>query len=247
MFVFAVESYKTSFQISSKHSIEYVIESQGKGISISPKSYEALFNYSLLCLKGKVGKHGVSDAKIMLHALIKRGFIEAYPHLGWQSYLDEDYKRAYKYLTHKKTPQNVFTYHKLGFLYLEGKACAVDKEAAINNFEKSAELDDVDSMFQLGKLYHAAEEEFQDDKLAQMYLHKAVSMGNVGAVMYLDEHYLKIRETFLDVTENILATLTKDGEQAKKVPYRAPVKQKNNELCSCGSGEKYKRCHGARR
>ena len=245
MFVFAVESYKTSFQFSSKHSIDDVIESQGKGISISPKSYEALFNYSLLCLKGKVEKHNANDAKIMLRALIKRGFTEAYPYLGWQSYIDEEYRSAYKYLNHKKAPQNVFTYHKLGFIHLEGKACSVDTEAAINNFEKAAELGDADSMFQLGKLYHCSELVDKDDGLAQMYLHKAVSMGNVDAVMYLDEHYLKIREKLIDDMEGFLDRLTQECQPERKVPYRAPVKQKSNDLCSCGSGDKYKKCHGA--
>jgi hypothetical protein len=243
MFVFAIESYSNSFQFSSKCSIASVVEYQGKGISISPESYKALFNYSLLCLKGKVEKHGAIDAKIILRALIRRGFSEAYAYLGWQSYIDKDYKSAYKYLTHKQAKSSAFKFNKLGILHSEGKACSINLDVAINYFEKASELDDVDSMFQLGKLYHSSAE-FKDDKLAQEFLHKSIARGSSDAVIYFDDHYFKFRETFLDVTENFLATLTKAFEPEKKLPYRAPVKQKSNDLCLCGSGEKYKRCHG---
>lgn len=59
---------------------------------------------------------------------------------------------------------------------------------------------------------------------------------NNDVAIYFDGHYLKFRETFLDVTEKILATLTKECEQAKQVPRRAADKEERNNPCSCGSG-----------
>lgn len=35
-----------------------------------------------------------------------------------------------------------------------------------------------------------------------------------------------------------------DLEETKNVPYRAPKKIGRNEPCPCGSGKKYKDCHG---
>lgn len=68
--------------------------------------------------------------------------------------------------------------------------------------------------------------------------------GNKDAVIYFDGHYLKFRETFLDVAEKILSTLTKECEQVKQVPRRAADKEERNNSCSCGSRKKYKGCHG---
>lgn len=247
MFVFSAESYKNAFQLCSGKTIDDVISYQREKISIHPDSYGSLFNYALLCLKGKVFEHSSIEAKIILRALITREYTDAYSYLGWQSYIDEDFKSAHKYLTHKKATKNIFTFHKLGVLYTEGKACSVDINAAINYFEKAADLGDADSMFELGKLYHSTREGLQDDERAQTYLAKAVSMGNVDAAIYFDDHYLKLRKTFIDVTEMILANLTKEYQKTKEIPYKTVNKEGRNDLCSCGSGKKYKRCHGVER
>jgi hypothetical protein len=244
MFVFAAESYKTSFQLSSKWSIRSVIGSQRKGISISPESCDALFNYSLLCLKGKVDNQGAVEAKLILRALIKRGFTDAYSYLGWQSYIDEDYKSAYKYLNHKKVTNNVYTFHKLGLLYSEGKACPVNIDFAIDYFQRASELGDTESMFELGKLYHKATEADNNDILAQEYLGKAVVRGHVDAVMYLDDNYLKLQDSFNKMVEETVVMLDKAAQQAINTPIKAISKQGRNELCSCDSGEKYKKCCG---
>jgi len=244
MFTLAVESFKNAFNFAAKLDVDSVVNSQGKGISISPESYQSLFNYSLLCFKRKVDKHDVSATKVILRALIKRGYTEAYAYLGWYSYLDKDYKSALKYLTHKKVNQDVFTFHKLGLLYSEGKSCSINLTKAIDYFVKAAELGDVDSMFQLGKLYHSDEGEIQDDAIAQSYLQQAVASRSVDAMVYLDENYLKIREKLVDDLELVCDELAKVAEQEKKVPYRAVSKERRNALCGCGSGKKYKICCG---
>ncbi len=43
--------------------------------------------------------------------------------------------------------------------------------------------------------------------------------------------------------QRVMHTNTEDGEPRK--PVRASAKVGRNELCPCGSGKKYKRCHGA--
>ncbi len=242
MFVFAAESYKTSFQLCSKRSMRSVIDTQGKDISISPESCEALFNYSLLCLKGKVNNQGAVEAKVILRALIKRGVKDAYSYLGWQSYIDEDYKSAFKYLNHKKVNQNVYTLHKLGILYYEGKACPVNIDTAIDYFQRASKLGGTESMFQLGKLYHKATELENNDVLAQEYLRKAVVRGHAGAVVYFDDNYLKLQDSFNKIVEETVAMLDKAVQQAKKLPIKTISKQGRNEDCSCDSGKKYKNC-----
>jgi TPR repeat protein len=244
MFLFAAESYKTSFHLCSKKSISSIIQAQGKNTSIPPGSYDALFNYSLLCLKGKVNNQGAVEAKLILRALIKRGFTDAYSYLGWQNYIDEDYKSAYKYLNNKKITKNVYTFHKLGILYSEGKACPVNIDTAIDYFQRASELGDTESMFELGKLYHKATEVDNNDALSQEYLGKAVVRGHVDAVIYLDDHYLKLQDSFNKIVEETIVMLDKAVLQAKKLPIKTISKQGRNELCSCDSGIKNKNCCG---
>jgi len=244
MFIFSAESYKTSFEICSKWSIRSVIDSKGKGISISPDSCVALFNYSILCLKGKVVNEGAVEAKIILRALIKRGFTEAYSYLGWQSYIDEDYKNAYKYLNHKKATQNSYTLHRLGILYSEGKACPIDINKAIDYFKRGTEHGDTESMFELGKLYHKNTGLNNYDALGKEYLLKSVARGHSGALIYLDDNYYKFRDSFIKAAEKTLDTLSKSVQNVKKTPVQVMSKQGRNDDCLCGSGEKYKNCCG---
>ncbi|WP_441004026.1 DUF4145 domain-containing protein [Pseudocolwellia agarivorans] len=245
MFSFALENFRIAFKFAAKMDIYSVVRCQGQGISISPGSYQSLFQYSLLCLKGKGDKHGITEAKVILRALIKRGYNAAYAYLGWAYYRDKDYRNAYKYLSHRKVVQDVFTFHKLGVLYSEGEACSINMNKAIDYYSKAAELDDADSMFQLGKLYRSARGEWQSDELAKMYLYKAVSMGHLDAAIYLDDHFFKIREKLLGDMDEALNLLTKESQQQKKTPIRTVAKESRNALCSCGSGVKYKLCCGA--
>lgn len=242
MFVFAAESYKTSFQLRAGKSIQSVINSERKGTSISPESYDALFSYALLCIKGKVEGQGTVEAKVILRALIKRGVTDAYSYLGWQSYIDKDYKNALKYLTHKKATQNVYTFHKLGILYSEGKACPVNISMAIDYFQRASELGDAESMFSLGKLYHRATDFDKNNTLAQEYLGKAIVRGNIDAITYFGDNFLKLRDSFNKIVEKTAVMLDEVVQQTKNPPYKAKSKQRRNENCSCGSGIKYKNC-----
>lgn len=241
-FVFAAECYKSAFQLCSGKHVDSI--TQAKGISIAPDSYESLFCYALLCLKGEIGNKGKTDAQIMLHALVNRGYIDAYAYLGWSYYLDKDYKKAHKYLTHNKVSLNIFTYHKLGVLYSEGKASSINIDAAIDNFLKAAELGCSKSMFELGKLYHQGEVVDKNDLLAQTYLQKSIIGGNEDAIVYLDDNYLKIKEIILKAAEQISGSLDKEIHQVKQAPYIAAIKIGRNDRCPCGSGSKYKKCCG---
>ena len=243
-FVFAAECYKRAFQFCSGKHVDSIIQTKGKGISISSESYESLFCYALLCLKGKIGNKGKTDAQIMLHALVNRGYRDAYAYLGWSYYLDKDYKKAHKYLTHNKINLNIFTYHKLGVLYSEGKASSINIDAAIDNFHKAAELGCSKSMLELGKLYHQGEVVDKNDLLAQTYLQKSIIGGNKDAIVYLDDNYLKIKEIILKAAEQISGALDKEIHQVKQVPYIAAIKIGRNDRCPCGSGSKYKNCCG---
>ena len=111
-------------------------------------------------------------------------------------------------------------------------------------FQKAAELGDANSMFELGKLYHRAEVVNKDDVLAQAYLQQAIIRGNNAAVIYFDDNYFKLKDRFLNALEKLSETLDKEYQKAKLVPYITPNKERRNDLCACGSGEKYKKCHG---
>jgi len=243
-FIFAAECYKMSFLLCTGKSITSVIESKGKGISISHDGHPPLFGYALLCLKGRVEKIDVNDARIILHALISRSFTEAYSHLGWSYYQGGEYKQAFKFLTHRKTNQNVFTFHKLGVLFSEGKACEINIDAAIDYFNKASDLGCVESMLALGKLYHKGNLVNKNDAHAQVYLQMAVARGNIEASIYLGHNYLKVTDTVLNIAEFFLETLKQKIPKTKPVPFITTTKVGRNEPCICGSEKKYKNCCG---
>lgn len=243
-FVFAAECYKSAFQFCSGKGVDSIIETEGKGISITSASYESLFSYALLCLNGKVETNSKTDAQIILHALINRGFIDAYSYLGWSYYLNGDYKKAHKYLTHSKINLNVFTFHKLGVLYLEGRACSINITLGIDCLNKAADLGCANSMFELGRLYQKGELVKQDDVLAQEYLQKSIVRGSREAIDFFDDNYLKIRSSVLNIAEQIQSMLNQKTVQVIKTPCTALIKTGRNESCPCGSGFKYKKCCG---
>ena len=243
-FVFAAECYKRAFQFCSGKHVDSIIQTKGKGISITPDSYDSLFCYALLCLKGKIENKSKINAQVMLNTLVNRGYADAYAYLGWSYYLDENYKKACKYLTHKKANHNAFALHKLGVLFSEGKACPVNIDATIDYFYKAAELGCPESMLELGKLYHQGEVVDKNDLLAQAYLQKSIIGGNEDAVIYFDDNYLKMKDIILKATEQISGALDKEIQQVKQTPYIAVTKIGRNELCSCKSGKKYKMCCG---
>ena len=81
----------------------------------------------------------------------------------------------------------------------------------------------------------------KDDELAQNYLCQAIATGNLDAALYLDEKYLKIRELFSGLLDEI------KGDKVKVEPQKPCIKTTKlgrNEPCSCGSNLKYKNCCG---
>ncbi|WP_239022745.1 DUF4145 domain-containing protein [Pseudoalteromonas distincta] len=241
MYSFAAESYKSAFQLCSKKTITDVISTDDKQISIAQQSHQILFKYALLCLNNKVDNLHITEVTILLNALAKRGFYAAYAYLGWCHYLSEDYKKAHKYLTHKRAEHTVFLYQRLGVLYSSGKASLINGDKAVESFKKAVGLGCNKSMFELGKIYYKGELVKKDDELAQNYLCQAIATGNLDAVLYLDEKYLKIRELFSGLLEEI------KGDKVKVEPQKPCIKTTKlgrNEPCSCGSNLKYKNCCG---
>lgn len=241
MYSFAAESYKSAFQLCSKKTITDVISTDDKQISIAQQSHQILFKYALLCLNNKVDNLHITEVTILLNALAKRGFYAAYAYLGWCHYLGEDYKKAHKYLNHKKAEHTVFLYQRLGVLYSSGKASSINGDKAVESFKKAVGLGCNKSMFELGKIYYKGELVKKDDELAQNYLCQAIATGNLDAVLYLDEKYLKIRELFSGLLGEI------KGDKVKVEPQKPCIKTTKlgrNEPCSCGSNLKYKNCCG---
>ena len=241
MYSFAAESYKSAFQLCSKKTITDIISADDKQISIAQQSHQILFKYALLCFNNKVDDLHITEVTILLNALAKRGFYAAYAYLGWCYYLSEDYKKAHKYLTHKKAENTVFLFQKLGVLYSSGKASPINGDKAVGSYKKAVKLGCNKSMFELGKIYYKGELVQKDDELAQNYLCQAIATGNLGAVLYLDEKYLKIRELFSGLLDEIKGAKVKIGPQKC---CTKTTKLGRNEPCLCGSNLKYKNCCG---
>ncbi|MDC2891027.1 DUF4145 domain-containing protein [Psychrosphaera algicola] len=241
MHSFAAESYKSAFQLCSKKTVTDVINSGDKQITIAQASHQILFKYALLCFNNKVDNLHITEITILLNALAKRGFYAAYAYLGWCHYLTEDYKKAHKYLTHKKAENTVFLFQKLGVLYSSGKACPINSNKAVESFQEAVLLGCNQSMFELGKLYHRGELVNKDDELAQNYLYHAIANGNLDAASFLDEKYLKLRKLFSGLLDQIKSDKVKIGAQKS---CAKTAKLGRNEPCFCHSNLKYKNCCG---
>jgi len=190
-FKFAIEYYESAIKKSSGNHIDFILRNKHRKITINPKSFDCLFCYALLCLKGKVKNKSSIDAQVIFQALLKRGYKNVHAYLGWSCYLNRNYTQAKKYLTHKKVNKNAFAMNKLGLLFLEGKACKVEMKNTLNYFNKAVDLGCDESMLKLGELYHQGAYVKKNDTLAKKYLLQSIEQGNVDAVIYLGKYYLE--------------------------------------------------------
>ena len=63
-----------------------------------------------------------------------------------------------------------------------------------------------------------------------------------------EEHspqYTEQREELVDPNQAAAAARdTREGSQQRRMPYHAEKKPRPNDPCPCGSGKKFKNCHG---
>ncbi|MBQ9531610.1 MAG: SEL1-like repeat protein [Eubacterium sp.] len=77
--------------------------------------------------------------------------------------------------------------YKIGMMYLQGNGCEPDKAEAVNWLTKSADGNDKNAMYQLGKIF-LIDENYEK---AENYLLKAVNSGNADAEYTLGRFYLE--------------------------------------------------------
>ncbi len=98
------------------------------------------------------------------------------------------------------------------------------------------------------------EEEEEDEQGAEELAEAEAERAEAQAKAELEERQRKAQQNVLDLTRNIqrkkdneLAKLQMNGDGSKSDASQAKSAPKvgRNELCPCGSGKKYKKCHGA--
>jgi TPR repeat protein len=148
----------------------------------------------------------------------------------WQRAVDLGYLKGHFYL---------------GTCYLAGGVRGPDYEQVVRHWDAGAEGDDSDCLYALGRLYFDDGHIPKDAAKAKEYFTRAASLGHRGARaykrMFVDGGVEAVQSDMLDFANQLKSQVEALKPKPIKV-QRHPV----NELCSCGSGKKYKKCHGRR-
>lgn len=99
----------------------------------------------------------------------------------------EWYKQAYEgFLKIEKSMADDKLYYRLGQMNMNGIGTDVDYEKAKQYYEKAAELENVDALYGLGRLYLKKDYEFRDREKAIEYLTQAAEQGHEYAQKLLE-------------------------------------------------------------
>lgn len=99
----------------------------------------------------------------------------------------EWYKQAYEgFLKIEETMSDEKIYYRLGQMNMNGIGTQVDYEKAKQYYEKAAELENIDALYGLGRLYLEKDYEFRDRETAIAYLTQAAEQGHEYAEKLLE-------------------------------------------------------------
>jgi TPR repeat protein len=207
---------------------------------------DARYRYGLAVWEGIVDADKKQEGFEILRAAADRGHGEACLYFG--AALSEDpasTKQAVTYWQRAVDLGYLKGHFYLGACHLAGGALGPDYAQVVLHWDAGAEGDDPDCLYALGRLYFDDGHIPKDAAKAKDYFTRAASLGHRGARaykrMFVDGGVEAVQGAMLDFANQWKAQIEALKPKPIKV-QRHPV----NELCSCGSGKKYKKCHGRR-
>jgi hypothetical protein len=241
----ALSHFKASYELSVNTGLAILTEKEKNDRYLKLCDLKPLYEYASLKYETEIGENSNSEGVTILQVAADRGFGPAEADIAIYLYDEVENYLLAKDFADKAVRQNIPDGHRLLFYYFsEGKAIEPNIEIALDHIFKAISSGSTQAMFDLGLAYRESESIEQDIELSKKYLLMAIEKGHQKAFLYHELHFNNLAEKmasqFKCVGEQMLSAL----ESQKQVPIRSQ-KKRPNDKCSCGSGLKYKKCHGS--
>ena len=201
---------------------------------------ESLFKYGDLAINGSAGTDRLKKALGRIKAVADREYGSAESLYGTILYETNGCSdEALSYLERGAKKDGTLALRTLHLIYSSGEL--EDHKRAIEYLNRAVQLECPDSIAMLGEVYHRGTILKKDDVKAKEYLLKSIEMGSSYGKKYYIVYFSDLRET---VHEGFKYLGDESERMMKKKPIRQERKIGRNSLCHCGSGQKYKKCHG---
>ena len=223
-------SYKTSVDINKE---DYIL----KFCSLEP-----LYKYSLIASDGRLGDEHIEHGYKLMKVAADRGYIQAVADYGSFLYYKKEYSFAKEYLDKAVEHDEPLAYRCLSVYYREGLACDIDKDLSLDYLNRAVDLGCADAKGDIGQAYHEGIIVKQDNETAERFLKEAIKLGSMSAQYYYTVEFNNLRDKVTKQVMKVGEVVTKMIEDSKPSPLSAGKKIKRNEVCPCGSGQKYKKC-----
>ncbi|WP_448550059.1 DUF4145 domain-containing protein [Thalassotalea fusca] len=250
----AAAYYEAAYKLSSnfdqhfKNSFRLDDDISDKEIIYKYCDTESLFKYAVVAIESWLGKEKEKDGIELLKVAVKRGNKEAVAYYGAFLYDSEEYVESKRYLEQAIEADSALANRYLFYLYSDEKNSFYDLELAYRYLNKAIEYGCIDSIGELGILYHKGLIVEKNDAKAEELLLKAIEKGSYVAKRYhlvefndLAGQLQKGAAKFAADFEKAMLKVQQEIEAAKPKPIKVE-KIGRNSRCPCGSGKKYKSC-----
>lgn len=147
----------------------------------------AQFQLAAMYQDGRGVEKNNKEAARYYNKAAKQGHAAAQFHLAClheQEGTLQDYKQAEKW--YRKAGEQGYSVKYLAAMYMEGRGVKQNTATAFELFKTSAEAGDIDSQYQLGKMYITGQGAQQSDDQAVFWLQKAARHGHGDARLLLE-------------------------------------------------------------
>ena len=237
LYKIAKSYYEASYKISANIDDNLDFNKDDKYKLEKTCKLEPLFRYSVIEIEIEKSKKGEQAMKIAAD----RMYAPAEAYYGSYLYEKKEYELSLQYLKKavKKEEAKAFLY--LFYYFSEGLACEINKELSLKYLNEGISLGYPDLIGALGIAYHKGVVIEKNDIKAEQYLKKAINLGSFSAQQYFTIEYNDLVGTVAKKIQDFVKNLS---ENLKPKPILRGEKIGRNQLCPCGSGNKYKKCHG---
>ncbi len=211
-------TYKMSVQVDSKAFLSETEEEILQRCDIEPLYKYANLGLSFVNNKDKKFKNA-------LQAAADRDYIPAKALLGHALYEEGKFKLAFKYLLSVKDTNECIALLQLYYCYTEGEACESNPNKALKYLKKAVKLKYPNALATLSIVYYHGKYLRKDYKKSQELLEESIALGS-------------------SLGEKFKERIEKEESSPKQEPVKVIKETGRNEKCPCGSGKKYKKCHG---
>jgi TPR repeat protein len=164
--------------------------------------------------------------KKALQAAADRDYIPAKALLGHALYEEGKFKLAFKYLLSVKDTNESIALWQLYYCYTEGDACASNSNKALKYLKKAVKLKYPNALATLSIVYYYGKHNVPKSRVEAMkFLEKSIALGSGLGKQFKER-------------------IEKEASSPKQEPIKVTKETGRNEKCHCGSGKKYKKCHG---